>query len=120
MIELTHLRHLALFTSNLEDTANFYETVWGLDVVERREDAVYFRGASEEHHILALIKGSRSGIHHIAFGLRDKAAVDKAAEELKAQGITLAAEPGYLDEAGGGYGLRFIDPEGRCIELSCW
>jgi catechol 2,3-dioxygenase-like lactoylglutathione lyase family enzyme len=37
---------------------------------------------------------------------------------LKQSGVKLLDDPHLLDEPGGGYGFRFIDPDGRCIELS--
>lgn len=120
MIELTHLRHLALFTNRLAESAAFYEEIWGLDVVFRSDDEVCFRGAGDEHHILRLIQSDHVGIYHLAFGMKDKQAVDSAAEELREIGIETIDGPGWLDGPDGGYGVRFADPEGRCVELSCW
>lgn len=117
---ITHLRHVALLSPNFEEQTKFYDEVWGLDIVAQKEDAVYFRGAGPEHHILQLIKSDRRGIHHVAFGMVDKVAVDQAAKELERLGVRLVSEPGYLDEEGGGYGFHFLDPDGRCIELSTW
>jgi catechol 2,3-dioxygenase-like lactoylglutathione lyase family enzyme len=37
---------------------------------------------------------------------------------LKHHGVKIVQQPGPLDEPGNGFGLRFIDPDGRCIELS--
>lgn len=120
MLGITHLRHISLITPVLQEQANFYEQIWGLDKVSEGEDSVYFRGAGPEHHILSLHTGERRGLHHVAFGMVDKDAVDEAAEKLAALGVPIISPPGYLDEAGSGYGLRFLDPEGRCIELSAW
>lgn len=120
MLGITHLRHISLFTPVLKEQADFYEKIWGLDKLHEDEASVYFRGAGSENHILHLQAGEKRGLHHIAFGMIDKHAVDAAAETLRELGIPLVAEPGYLDEVGAGYGLRFLDPEGRCIELSCW
>lgn len=120
MLGITHLRHISLFTPVLKEQADFYEKVWGLDKQYEDEQAVYFRGAGSENHILHLQAGEKRGLHHLAFGMIDKHAVDSAAEKLAALGIPLIQAPGYLDEEGAGYGLRFLDPEGRCIELSCW
>ena len=41
----------------------------------------------------------------------DKNAVDQAAEILASKGVKIVSPPGYLDEEGKGYGLRFVDPE---------
>jgi len=120
MLNLTHLRHISLFTPNFEEQVQFYEEIWGLDVVERDNDNIYLRGAGPEHHILHLRNSDQRGVHHIAFGLVDKKAVDEAAIYLKENNIKVVQEPGYLDEAGKGYGLRFVDFENRCIELSAW
>ena len=80
--------------------------------------ARYLRAASTEHHILSLHPADRCGLHHLAFSLDGREAVDAAAAELERRGTTLVAQPDDLDEPGGGYGLRFLDPENRCIELS--
>ncbi|ARF16066.1 VOC family protein [Sporosarcina ureae] len=120
MLEITHLRHISLITPNLEEQIEFYRDVWGLDVVSQDDNHVYFRGSSPEHHILHLQRGERRGLHHIAFGMVDKIAVDKAAIFLKEKGVEIIQQPGFLDEVGGGYGLRFVDYENRCFELSTW
>ncbi|WP_163100215.1 VOC family protein [Peribacillus alkalitolerans] len=123
MIGITHLRHVSLISSNLDEQASFYEKVWGLDrveVSEKENSPAYFRGAGPEHHILSLHKGETRGLHHIAFGMIDKNAVDLAAEILESKGVRIIQQPGYLDEAGAGYGLRLLDPDNRVIELSAW
>lgn len=120
MLEITHLRHVSLITPKLDEQIQFYEDIWGLDKISEDENNAYFRGAGPEHHILHLTRGNRRGIHHIAFGMVDKIAVDQAAEYLKEKGVDVIQEPGYLDEKGSGYGLRFVDFENRCYELSTW
>ncbi|MBM7644893.1 catechol 2,3-dioxygenase-like lactoylglutathione lyase family enzyme [Scopulibacillus daqui] len=120
MIGVTHLRHVSLITPSLSEQSQYYEKVWGLDKVYESGDSVYFRGASPENHILSLHAGEKKRLHHIAFGMVDKNAVDEAAETLASLNVPIVSPPGYLDEAGGGYGLRFVDPDGRCIELSAW
>ena len=53
----------------------------------------------------------------IAFGAKDRAAVDGLATELASDGVRLAAEPAPL-AAPGGYGFRFVDLDGRLVEVS--
>jgi len=117
---LTHLRHISLISPEVQKQDDYYRNVWGLDPVYQDDNSVYYRGMSSEHHILSLHHGDKKGIHHIAFGMVDKKAVDNAYEKLLELEVPIVSSPRYLDEAGGGYGLRFIDPDGRCIELSCW
>ncbi|QQK74445.1 VOC family protein [Salicibibacter cibarius] len=120
MLGITHLRHISLITPTLNEQSNYYESVWGLDKVYEDDQSVSFRGAGPENHILNLRAGDRKALHHIGFGMADNIAVDQAAEKLKELNIPIVSEPSYLDEEGGGYGMRFLDPDGRCIELSAW
>src|SRR5699024_5074987 len=111
---------ISLISPDVEKQDEYYQNVWGLDPVFENENSVYYRGMGSEHHILSLHKGEKKGLHHIAFGMIDKHAVDTAHERLIDLGIPIVTSPRYPDESGGGYGLRFLDPDGRCIELSCW
>ena len=38
--------------------------------------------------------------------------------KVERRGIAIVSQPDELDKPGGGYGMRFLDPENRCIELS--
>jgi catechol 2,3-dioxygenase-like lactoylglutathione lyase family enzyme len=115
---ITHLRHIGIFSPDLGKQREFYRAIWGLDQIDEETDAVYFRGASPEHHLLSLHPAKRCGLHHIAFGVSNEEDVGRTARELQSRGIRLVSEPQPLGEPGGGYGFRFFDPEGRCIELS--
>ncbi len=96
----------------------FYLEGWGLQSAGEDRHARYFRGSSTEHHILSLHPAVRCGLHHLAFSVDGREDVDVAALDLERKGTPLVAPPDDLDEPGGGYGLRFLDPENRCIELS--
>lgn len=115
---ITHLRHVNLFTPTLPDQARFYSDVWGLQIVSHHESAVYFRGASDEFYLLGLHASSRKGIKHLSFGLPNENSVNETAETVRQSGMMMVHEPQVLDEPGGGYGFQFVDPDGRCIELS--
>ena len=117
-MEIRHIRHIGLFTTSLEEHARFYSDVWGLERVAATTDAVFLRGSSSEHFILSLHQSGRRGLHHIAYAMSGDDAVRRAAGSLKEAGVRLVEEPHELNEPGGGYGLRFVDPEDRCIELS--
>jgi catechol 2,3-dioxygenase-like lactoylglutathione lyase family enzyme len=117
-VEIAHIRHVGLFTSSLEEHARFYSDIWGLERVAGTSDAVFLRGSSPEHFILSLHQGKARGLHHIAYAMDTDDAVRRATSSLKQAGVRIVEEPHQFDEAGGGYGLRFIDPDGRCIELS--
>ncbi|MDE2887562.1 MAG: VOC family protein [Gemmatimonadota bacterium] len=117
-MKIRNIRHVGLLSPAIAAHAEYYLEVWGLQSAGEDRQARYLRAASNEHHILSLHPADRLGLHHIAFSLDGREAVDAAAAELERRGTTFVAQPDDLDEPGGGYGLRFLDPENRCIELS--
>src|SRR5205807_1491114 len=117
-MEIQHIRHIGLFAPHPEEHARFYTDVWGLERVATTADAVFLRGSSTEHFILSLHRRDKRGLHHIAYAMPTDDAVRRATVVLQSAGVRVIEEPHSLDEDGGGYGVRFVDPEGRCIELS--
>jgi catechol 2,3-dioxygenase-like lactoylglutathione lyase family enzyme len=115
---LRHLRAVELRTPHFGASTDFYREVWGLEQVEADRDGSWLRGTGSNHHILSLQRAERNGLGRITFAVATPAEVDEAARRLLDRGIAPVAGPGRLDQAGGGYGLRFTDPEGRLIELS--
>ena len=117
-MKVQDIRHVGLLSPAIATHARFYLEVWGLQSAGEDRHARYFRGAlTEQPHSQPASSGTVRGLHHLAFSVDGREAVDAAATELERRGITLLAYPADLDEPGGGYGLRFIDPENRCIEL---
>ncbi|PYS39529.1 MAG: extradiol ring-cleavage dioxygenase [Acidobacteria bacterium] len=117
-LEIGQIRHVGLFTATVKQHARFYSEVWGLDQVSETADAVYFRGSSPEPFIFSLHQNNTRGLHHIAYAMADENAVRRAASVLRESGVRIVEDPHVLQEPGGGFGLRLIDPDGRCIELS--
>lgn len=117
-MRLRDIRRVGLLSPAVAAHADYHREALGLQSAGEDRPARYLRAASSEHHILSLHPAGRTGLHHLAFRLDGRAAVDAAASELEGRGIPLLAPPDGLDEPGGGYGLRFLDPENRCIELS--
>ena len=117
-MKIQDIRHVGLLSPAIAAQAEFYLKAWGLQSVGEDQNERYFRGSSTEHHILSLHPANRRGLHHLAFSVDGRESVNAAATELERRGSTVVAQPDELDEPGGGYGLRFLDPENRCIELS--
>jgi catechol 2,3-dioxygenase-like lactoylglutathione lyase family enzyme len=113
-----HLRYVALIAPEFERSAAFFADAWGLVEVARADGTVYLRTERDEPFQLVLAAGARKRVERIAFGVDDRAAVDRFARDLQSRGVEMVAAPGDLDLPGGGYGLRFRDPDGRCVELS--
>lgn len=89
-----------------------------MEAVESDTGARWLRGTGDEHHVLHLAERERVGLGRLSFAVATPAEVDEAARRLEARGIVPVFGPGPLHQAGGGYGLRFTDPEGRLIEIS--
>ena len=117
-MKVADLRHVGLWSPAIGAQARFYLETWGLQSAGEDRYARYFRGSSPEHHVLSLHPADRRGLHHLAFALDGREAVEAAATELERRGVPIVAPPGELEKPGGGYGLRLLDPENRCIELS--
>ncbi|MEV4376936.1 VOC family protein [Streptosporangium sp. NPDC049644] len=119
VVRLRALRSVSLRSTAVDECVDFYSEAWGLRPTERDRDAAWLRGTGAEHHILQLVGADESGLDKIAFAVATPREIDEAAHRLRLLTIPLITEPGPLDQVGGGYGLRFLDPEGRLIELSC-
>ncbi|MEU3712524.1 VOC family protein [Streptomyces catenulae] len=115
---LRALRAVELRTPAVTEATDFYREVWGLETVGAETGAAWLRGTGPEHHVLSLTHADRPALGKISFALAGPAEVDTAARRLAARGIVPVHGPGPLDQFGGGYGLRFTDPEGRLLELS--
>jgi catechol 2,3-dioxygenase-like lactoylglutathione lyase family enzyme len=108
---------VTLTTPVLDEAVRFYTEVWGLHVVAHEDTAAWLRGTGPHHQVLGLRAGQKAGLAQISFALASRDDVDGAAEALGAMGLPLLDEPGPSKEPGGGYALRFCDPEGRVLEL---
>ena len=117
-IDVRHLRRVALRTSDLDASRDFYVNAWGLQPSAAGDGAVMLRGTGEEHHCLELLVGDVDVMDRLTFALADRDAVDAAATALAADGIELVSEPVELDGPASGYGFRLLDLEGRVVELT--
>src|SRR4051812_16615722 len=116
---LRTLRSVHLNTTALAESVDFYTQVWGLRIVDSADDGAWLRGTGPEHHALALTAGEQNGLGCISFSVDAPAEVDEAARCLEKHGVPLLEGPSPITRPGGGYGLRFCDPEGRVVEISC-
>ncbi|HUC51905.1 MAG TPA: VOC family protein [Xanthobacteraceae bacterium] len=112
------VRSVELATTNIEEAARFYETVWMLEPVETRNAARYFRGTAGHHHLLGLHVGTQPAVIRIVFDVADRASVDALHRAVAAAGAKPGA-PGPVAIGGGGYGFGCKDPDGRNLAFVC-
>lgn len=113
------LRSVTLGVPDPGASRDFYSEVWGLSLVEGDADTAWLRGTGPEHHILKLQHSPQNALGMISLAVRTKRDIDVAAKRLHDLGVPVVREPGHLDDAGAGYGLHLVDPDGRLVELSC-
>jgi catechol 2,3-dioxygenase len=113
------VRTVVLAVTDLDIAARFFAEVWNLEPVERRAEAVHFRGTGRFHHILTLQRAPRAGMVRVVFDAADRAAVDALHAQVRAAGRPVDGAPRVLPWPGGGYGFGFKDPEGRNFAAVC-
>ena len=128
------LDHLDLVVTSLERSQPFYQELLGLSnaseiVGEQGERVVYLsRPGEEPSGAFALgLRENRSsvpydrydvGVHHVAFQLDSREAVDERAEWLRAHGAEIESGPAdYPQYREGYYAVFFYDPDGIKLEL---
>jgi glyoxylase I family protein len=121
--------HLDLVVSDLERSVRFYRELLGLDhrgeiVGERGERVVYVRRSDSDFAIGLRERDARTphdryavGVHHVAFTVESREAVDERYEWLTANGVEIESEPREYDYRPGYYAVFFYDPDGIKLEL---
>src|SRR5215212_5541117 len=116
---ITHLRHVGIAVPNYERAVEFYTQVWGLIPVANDSGVTFFgTPADPEHYILRVREDRVKRLDLIAFGAGSVGEVDALAERLGAAGVKIDRDPAVMTTPGGGYGVRFFDPDGRLVEVS--
>lgn len=119
-MSITHLRSVAVSATDPDKLRPFYEDLWGLETVDvTGEGSILLRANGAEHHVLSLVPGPGHRMEGIGLGATSAAYVDELAAALTAAGVGAVRGPGpRAAEIGGGYGVTFLDPEGRLVEVS--
>lgn len=131
-MNISRVDHIGIAVKSIEESLKFYEGILGIKSVAREEvedqkvitaflplgdtEVELLQSTSEEGPIAKFIDKKGEGIHHIAFRVDD---IEKALEELKAQGIRLIDEVPRI--GAGGAKIAFIHPKatnGVLIEIS--
>ncbi|WP_433413260.1 VOC family protein [Microtetraspora malaysiensis] len=116
---ITHLRSVGLAVPDFTAASGFLSDQWRLEETGGDREIRYFGAVgAEEPYSLRLRRADDRRIDYISFGVDTVAETERLAERLAGSGMTLASEPGKLDQLGDGYGFRFFDPNGHVVELS--
>ena len=113
------VRAIEIEMADPERAAAFYAQVWHLTEVARQDGAIYLRGTSALHHVLAIHQNrGPAAVRRVVFDAADRARVDGLHETISAAGLALE-DAGPLDRPGGGYGFGFADAAGRAFAIIC-
>jgi catechol 2,3-dioxygenase-like lactoylglutathione lyase family enzyme len=112
------VRSVEVVVSNLSEAARFYADIWQLAPVETRNDAQYFRGTANYHHLLGVHLGAQPAVIRIVFDLADRQAIAHLHRTIEAAGLK-PTPPVELASPGGGYGFACKDPDGRNLVFVC-
>ena len=103
----------------MQQALEFYEKHWKLELVASDDDRTYLGAACEESHVLRLRSTEESRVDLINFAVATPAEVDAIAARVVADPEgRLVDEPGARQDLGGGYATRFLDCDGRTVEVS--
>lgn len=108
------LRSVALTVPDLAAAERWYTQVWRLDVAERGDGVIYFRGSGADHHLLALHqRPGRPQILAVTLRARSAAALAEVAAAAVAAGGVVEQPAGAADDPAGGIRLVIRDADGR-------
>lgn len=113
----TKLGHVAAFSPDLGDVQSFYQDLLGFKWSDTIEDFFLFMRCNSDHHAANFIRSDRfTGMHHIAFEMRDLAHLQLMLDRLAAHGRQLDWGPG---RHGPGHNVFTYhkDPDGNTVEL---
>ena len=104
-MKTTHIEHIGIAVSNLEESIRYYEEVLGLtcyaieEVTDQRVKTAFFKvgdtkielleSTDREGPIGKFIEKKGVGIHHLAFAVED---IEGALDEVKSKGVRLIDE----------------------------
>lgn len=114
------LRHVALFSQNLEASAQFYTDILGFKIVWQPDaDNIYLSSGTDN---LALHRAPENfkadamqRLDHLGVFLDEKEQVDVWHDYLKAMGVEIKAAP--KDHRDGTRSLYCADPDGNVVQI---
>lgn len=114
------LRHVALYSSNLEASTRFYTELLGLKIVWQPDvDNIYLSSGSDNlalHRAPAHFKAAQhQRLDHIGFFLDEREEVDRWHEYLRSNEVEIKAAP--KDHRDGTRSFYCADPDGNVVQI---
>ena len=92
----TRLTHMALFTSDVTRSVDFYTRAVGVRLADRSGDIIAFTYGrhGSDHHLLAFLHGGRGGLHHSSWDVPSVEELGLGNTQMRAAGYTRHWGPG--------------------------
>ncbi|WP_412066505.1 VOC family protein [Rhizobium sp. SYY.PMSO] len=114
---VTSLRSVELSTPDIAGSVDFYNRVWGLDVVAEAGGKVFLAATGDDFHVLELKAGERSELRKISFRVGSSSDLQMLAGRTVAAGCTALRELGEADAPSGGHRFVVREPQGSVLEF---
>jgi catechol 2,3-dioxygenase-like lactoylglutathione lyase family enzyme len=111
------MNHVSLSVSDVERSADFYNSVLGLEVISRPANGGINMGLGDESFLGLYTLANPGGMHHLCIGV-DGYDPDSLARKLEAHGITANVNRDPANRTSGGDQLYFTDPDGILVQLA--
>lgn len=111
--EIDRIRAVTIGVTNLDKSLDFYTNVWGLTLVQRKNETVWLRASGVDHHVLVMERVVEPGLISITWGVKNQIDLLSLYQRLTKSGVYTEEPPRQLGSPGGGWGFAFHDPEGR-------
>lgn len=116
-VDAFKLGHVAFIAENFTETLAYYNDVLGFHNTDKiGEEFANFLTCNIDHHVINMIAGERTALHHIAFELKDASHHFNAADILAKQGINTIWGPSR-HTAGSNIAAYHHDSDGNVVEL---
>jgi len=119
MLVITHIRSVALGVTSIDQAREFYQDRWDLEEVASDADRLYLGAGSKEPFVLRLREVEEPRVDLVSFSATSREDVLAVAQRVEAHPQSrIIREPDARQDLGGGFGVWFMDPDGRCVEVS--
>ncbi len=112
------LGHVAYTCPDIQGIVKFYCDVLGFRISDWRGDFFAFLRCTRDHHTVNFLRDAKTGIHHIAFEVRDWTDIKRASDFLAQSNIHLTWGP-LRHILGHNIAIYHKNPDGVVVEFYC-
>ena len=121
-MEITHIEHIGIAVSNLDESIKYYEEILGLEcysieeVKDQKVKTAFFKVGGTKIELLEstdvdgpigkFIEKKGTGVHHLAFAVKN---IEGALDEVKTKGVRLIDEKSR--KGAEGLNIGFLHPK---------